>query len=197
MDVNIKWLNQKKAENITRVLLGQEYETILVNSLDEIKTILLNKIPKEESIILGDSCVLEDLNLIDAFYKNGNYIFNYQHEPSLEIKQEIRRQGLLADTFITEIDFVTEQGELILQGGFSNCASIFGPNKIYGIIGINKIVKNLKDAEIKSQLILEANSFREKSYYDKDLYNNLGIIHNGKKFPNKYTLFVLNDSLGF
>ncbi len=197
MDKNVKWIKEKKAEQISRVLLAKEYEAIVVNSLDEITTILEERVKSNETLVFGDSLVIEEMKLNKTFKEKGNYIYDYQNETCLEEKEEVRRKGLLADIYITEIDYVTENGELVLQGGFSNAATIYGPTKVYGILGVNKIVKNILEANNKIEETMEAYRCRELKSYDKELYNSFGTVNHGRKFPDKYTIFILTEDVGF
>lgn len=197
MSNNIKWLNEKKAQELVQLLLSEEYDTILVNSLEEAKDKIINSISPKEKVIVGDSMVLDQLNIINELKDKSIYVYDYQSEKDFASREEIRRNGLLADTLISEIDFVTSKGELIVHGAFSNAAMLFGPNKIYGIIGINKIVKDIFEAEKKIEELKEAYSLNENANQDKEISNNLGIISHGKKFINKYTLFVVPTTVGF
>ncbi|MGL4308576.1 MAG: hypothetical protein ACRCRV_06745, partial [Cetobacterium sp.] len=84
MDKNIKWLYDLQAQELTRLALAQEYEAILVKNLEEVKEILLSRISVEESLVIGDSPVLDNLNLLSTFKEKGNFIYNHQDETDLE-----------------------------------------------------------------------------------------------------------------
>lgn len=193
MDKNIKWFRDKKCERLAEVLLGKEFEAIIVENIEEIKKIIFSRVSQEKSFILGDSNFLEKENFEKDIKEKGYKIFDYYSEKDLEKKEEIKRQGLLADNFITEIDFVTESGELLVQGGFTACASIFGPNKIFGIVNADSLIKTKEIGIKKIDDIMMFNSLRDKKNEDKELYRNFSIINNGRKFPYKYTIFIVRD----
>lgn len=166
MDQNIKWFFNKKAENITKTLLSKEYDTIFIDNLDKAKEFLISKIPSYESLVLDETPFLNFLNLSTPIKEKGCKIFDYKKE----------RQAILADNFITQCDFITENGELIFSNDFASCAAIFGPNKIFVIVSAYKIIKNLSEVDKKS-------------------LNNFSIVHHGRKFPNKYTVIVVSENI--
>lgn len=166
MDQNIKWFFNKKAENITKTLLSKEYDTIFIDNLDKVKEFLISKIPSYESLVLDETPFLNFLNLSTPIKKKGCKIFDYKKE----------RPAILADNFITQCDFITENGELIFSNDFASCAAIFGPNKIFVIVSAYKIIKNLSEVDKKS-------------------LNNFSIVHHGRKFPNKYTVIVVSENI--
>lgn len=166
MDQNIKWFFNKKAENITKTLLSKEYDTIFIDNLGKVKEFLISKIPSYESLVLDETPFLNFLNLSTPIKEKGCKIFDYKKE----------RQAILADNFITQCDFITENGELIFSNDFASCAAIFGPNKIFVIVSAYKIIKNLSEVDRKS-------------------LNNFSIVHHGRKFPNKYTVIVVSENI--
>ena len=166
MDPNIKWFFNKKAENITKVLLSKEYDTILIEDLDKAKELIISKIPPYESLVLDQTPFLNSLELSTSITEKRCKILDYKKE----------RQAILADNFITQCDFITENGELIFLNDFASCAATFGPNKVFVIVSAYKIIKTL-------------------SHIDKNSTNNFSVVHHGRKFPNKYTVIVVPENI--
>jgi hypothetical protein len=65
-----------------------------------------------------------------------------------EEKAEIERQSFCCDVFLTSANALTEDGLIINIDGKGNrvAATIFGPKKVYFVVGANKLVKNYSDA---------------------------------------------------
>ena len=179
MDQNMKWFYKIKAESITKLLLSKEYDAILIDDLEKVKEFLASKISSSESVVLDQSPFLNSLDLLLPIYKKGCKVFDYKKE----------RQAILADNFIVECDFVTENGELVFLDNFASCAAIFGPNKIFVIIGANKLIKNLSEIDKKSK-----DTLAFKNYFN-ETNENFGIVHHGRKFPNKYTVIVVSENI--
>lgn len=79
-----------------------------------------------------------DLKVLDTYDKNT----------SDEQKQELRRQALLADLFITGTNAITEGGQLVNLDMIGNRtgALTFGPRWVILLAGRNKVVANLDEA---------------------------------------------------
>ncbi|MCQ8212171.1 lactate utilization protein [Cetobacterium somerae] len=181
MDQNMKWFYKIKAENITQTLLSKEYDAILLENLERVKEFLISKISSSDSVVLDQSPFLNSLDLLLPIGKKGCKVFDYKKE----------RQAILADNFIVECDFITENGELIFLDDFASCAATFGPNKIFVIVGVNKIIKNLSEIDKKSKDILTLRN------YFNETNDSFSIVHHGRKFPNKYTVIVVPEIIGF
>lgn len=181
MDQNIRWFYEKKAENITKLLLSKEYDTILMNDLEKVREFLISKIPHSESLVLDQTPFLNSLNLLLPLTEKGCRLYDYKKE----------RKAILSDNFIVECDFVTENGELVFLDDFASCATTFGPNKIFVLVGVNKIIKNLSEIDKKSKNILALRN------YFNETNDNFSIVHHGRKFPNKYTVIVIPENIGF
>ena len=175
MDQNMKWFYKIKAENITKLLLSKEYDTILIEDLEKVREFLVSKISSDESLVLDKTPLINSLDLLFQLNKKGCRIYDYKSE----------RKAILADNFIVEGDFVTENGELVFLDNFASCAAIFGPNKIFVILGVNKIIKNLSEIDKKSKDVLAL-----KNYFN-ETNESFSIVHHGRKFPNKYTVIVV------
>ena len=181
MDKNIEWFYNLKAQNMTKILLSKEYDAILVKNLEELKNSMLSKVFLDESFVLDQTPFIESLDFIHSIAKKGCRIYDYKKEPN----------AILADNFIVECDFITENGELIFLDDFSSCASLFGPKRVFVIAGINKFIKNFAEFETMAPEILKIrNYFSETS-------DNFSLIHHGRKFPDKYTIFIVPEDIGF
>jgi L-lactate utilization protein LutB len=72
----------------------------------------------------------------------------YDKKLSDEQKQELRRQALLVDLFITGTNAVTESGQLVNLDMYGNRigALTFGPKWVIILVGRNKLAVNLDEA---------------------------------------------------
>lgn len=76
---------------------------------------------------------------------------------------EMRRQGLLADIFITSSNAVTADGRLVNIDGTGNrvAALIFGPRQVIVVAGMNKVAADLDSAVSRARnTAAPANSLR-------------------------------------
>ena len=121
------------------------------------------------------SSVLKNQNKSTKFSDNSNFDksnqpdtkneydkFNYKDNSiqkektkTPEEKQEMMRQSLLSDTFLSGANAITEDGEIINVDGNGNrvAALTFGPKSVVIACGINKIVRSVQDAETRARTI--------------------------------------------
>ena len=130
-------------------------ECFFAENKQEARKIALSLISKGDSIGVGGSVTLNELELLTDF-RNGNYHFldRYGDKTPEEVVQ-IFRDSFYADVYFTSSNAVTENGELYNVDGNGNrvAAMIYGPKKIIIIVGKNKIVKDLNEAVLRVKSI--------------------------------------------
>ena len=119
-------------------------------SADAIKKVL-TLIPQGSSISWGGSMTIRDMGLTDALFKADAYtLYDRDQAKSPEEIQSIYRQTFGADFYISSVNAMSEQGDIVnIDGNGNRVAAIaWGPKKVIFVVGINKIAKDL-DAAIK------------------------------------------------
>lgn len=115
----------------------------------EAKTLALGLIPPGAAVAMGNSLTLRETGIFDALTGGGYNIVN-QFEPGISPAENLarRKQGLLADVYLTGANAVTQAGELVNIDGKGNrvAAIMFGPDKVIIVAGRNKIVRDLDHA---------------------------------------------------
>lgn len=85
------------------------------------------------------------------FLRAGNYDFldKYREGITGEEKKKIYIQNFTSDTFMCSTNAITEEGVLYnIDGNGSRVAPmIYGPKQVIIVAGINKVVRNMEDAE--------------------------------------------------
>lgn len=116
------------------------------NELVETIQSLLNE---GEVIGCGDSVTLEETKVFE-FIRNGNYRFLDKHNPKLTStdKREIYLQNFRANTFISGVNAITQEGSLyFIDGNGSRVAPIiYGPEQVILVAGTNKIVSDSEES---------------------------------------------------
>ena len=77
--------------------------------------------------------------------------------------EDIYRRAFFADTFLASANAVTEAGEIFNVDGNSNriAAIAFGPKSVILVVGYNKLVRDLDEAETRLETIAApANAIR-------------------------------------
>ncbi len=126
----------------------------------------------------------------------------------MEENENRRKNGLLSDLFITSINALTKNGELVNMDGTGNriAAQIFGPKKVLLIVGKNKIVENIEDGyeRIKNVIVpknierlnKKALQFgKTPKYSAQNIMNKMSVIFQDAK--DRINIILVNENLGF
>ncbi|ENJ9655036.1 lactate utilization protein [Clostridium botulinum] len=150
MDKNIAWYIEKQVERTIKNLNSRNMEGYYVNNINQLFEKLKDLIPEGSIVGVGDSVTLFETGVID-FLRSGNFNFldKYQDKLTSDEKREMYIKNFSTDTFICSTNAITESGELYnIDGNGSRVAPmIYGPKQVIFIVGINKIVKNIEEAE--------------------------------------------------
>jgi len=125
-------------------------EGYIVNDEAELIELLSKLIPQNSLVGVGDSMTLFETGVID-FLRKGSVTFldKYREGITSEEKREIYIKNFSANTFICSTNALTESGELYnIDGNGSRVAPmIYGPKQVILVVGINKIVRDIEEAE--------------------------------------------------
>lgn len=150
MDKNVSWYLDKKVERTIDGLKKRNMAGYFINDKVELIELLREFIPENSLVGVGDSMTLSEIGVID-FLRKGNFIFldKYKEGITSEEKKEIYIKNFSANTFICSTNALTESGELYnIDGNGSRVAPmIYGPKQVILVTGINKIVRDIEEAE--------------------------------------------------
>ncbi|KNF08326.1 hypothetical protein CLPU_8c00910 [Gottschalkia purinilytica] len=150
MDNNVLWYIDKQIERTISNLKKRNMEGYYVKDEKEIIEKLKELIPENSIVGVGDSMTLFEAGVID-FLRKGNYKFldKYKEGITSEEKKNIYLQNFSSDTFLCSTNALTENGELYnIDGNGSRVAPmIYGPKQVIIVAGINKIVRDIEEAE--------------------------------------------------
>jgi len=147
MNTPLNKRNHLLAPQIVKALQSRNFDAYYVeNSADAVQK-ALSLIPLDHVVSWGGSATLEQTGLLDAV-KKRNKVIDRDLAPNREEKTALMRQALLADTFLTSANAISEDGQIVNIDGTGNriAATIFGPTNVIFIIGMNKVCKTFDDA---------------------------------------------------
>lgn len=100
------------------------------------------------SVGLGGSESVKEIGLLDYLLNKKDITLFNQYEDGISMDENIKRrkQGLVADIFVTSTNALTKDGKLVNADGSGNRVAAFsyGPTNVLVIAGVNKIVENLE-----------------------------------------------------
>ncbi|KAB1439460.1 lactate utilization protein [Candidatus Galacturonibacter soehngenii] len=150
MDENILWYREKQVERTIKNLELHNMMGIYVEDEAELLS-KLSEFIKEDSIIgVGDSVTLKDTGVLRYLRQNKfHFLDKYKEGLTREEKRKIYIQNFSADTFMCSSNALTEDGYLFnIDGNGSRVAPmLYGPKQVIVVVGINKLVANLEEAQ--------------------------------------------------
>jgi hypothetical protein len=112
-------------------------------------------IPKTDVVSWGGSVTAAGLGLTRLASERGYQVIDRDRAANPRERDELMRKALLCDTFLTGTNALSEDGQLVnIDGGGNRVAAmIYGPRQVIVVSGMNKVVKNLRDAYNRARTV--------------------------------------------
>jgi L-lactate utilization protein LutB len=145
-----KWFRDLQVERTMKALQKNNFDVRFAASASDAVAEILTLIPDGATVGVGGSMTLSEIGFFQAAAKRKFTLLNPSlQEVTVDEFIETRRRILLADIFVSSSNAVTEDGKLYNVDGTGNrvAAMTFGPRKVILACGINKIVKDVEEAQ--------------------------------------------------
>jgi hypothetical protein len=214
MDKN-RVIYRSQAEEIIENLKKRNMDGAYFEKAEQAVAAILSEVPDDILVGLGGSESIVESGLVDALRKkNVKLLDRYKEGITKEEVWRMRKEGLSADIFISSSNAVTLDGKIVNVDGIGNrvAAMIFGPDKVILLVGMNKIVKNVKEAvaRIKNHVAprnakrVDIDTPCSKRGYCQDphckpphrICSQLVIIESSM-LPDRIKLFLVGEELGY
>lgn len=108
---------------------------------------VLELIPQNAKVGIGGSMTISNMDIPNILHKRGNIIFSAGFTKDMT-NEEIYRNAAFSDVYMTSVNAITIDGELINIDGRGNrvAAILYGPPVVVAVVGVNKLVDNLDEA---------------------------------------------------
>ena len=96
-----------------------------------------------KSVGFGGSMTLDQLGLYDALGKHNTVVWHWKQDAG-----PARREGMFTDVYLSSANGLAETGEIVNIDGNGNrvAATLFGHEKVYLVIGRNKLAPTYEEA---------------------------------------------------
>ena len=150
MDTHQMAWNEKVAKDIIKHLEKRRMEGSYAATAGQAKEEIVAMIPQGAQVFRCGSMTAVDIGLWEAISElpGVEVIDPYQAGISPEEGLDRRRRGMTADVMIASTNAITLDGKLVNLDGMGNrvAALAFGPKKVILVVGMNKVVPDLKSA---------------------------------------------------
>lgn len=150
MDANKKKVYKSKVKRTMKNLEKNNFSASYVDTKEEALTLIKTLVDSESKTSVGGSETLLESGILSYIKECTKFSPDY-------------RDAYDADFYLSSANAITEHGEVYQVDGRSNriSAILFGPKKVILVVGINKIVRNVKDAvERVKTMAAPANTIR-------------------------------------
>ena len=171
----------------------------------------LDKAIDGKTVGFGDSETMLSMGLYDKLATH-NEVHDPMHRPEGESFRATARKTLLTDVFLTSLNAMSETGELVNIDGTGNrvAGSLFGHEKVYFVVGLNKLCPTLDDAIYRARNVAAPQNSARHGFsnpcavagdrcYDcsaKDRICNALVVHYRKMRGIKMEVVLIREALG-
>jgi len=150
-----QWHNDTLGAKAVEALTKNNFTATYVKTREEAIQQITALIPADATVGVGGSWTIQEIGLDTALENRGNTMFNH-NKPGLSPAEanELRHKELSCDVFLTGTNAITLNGEVVNVDGVGNrvAAMIFGPKKVIIIVGVNKITRDIVEAQNRIEL---------------------------------------------
>jgi len=144
-----RWRLEQRSATAVNFLSRNGFEARFVPNEEEAKAEIIRRIPPNATIGVGGSITIRQLGVLEALEHAGHTVYDHWR-PGLSQDDILatRRAQLTCDVFLSSVNALTLQGQLVSTDGVGNrlAAMTFGPIRVILAVGANKIVDNLDAA---------------------------------------------------
>ncbi|MEQ7196210.1 lactate utilization protein [Enterococcus avium] len=133
------------AMTLSKKLIRRNFHPIICENLEEARAQALEMIDPKKSVGFGGSITVEQSRIIEALYSRNQKMIDREKTTTLEERQQVMKQALKADYFLTSINGITEEGELVNVDSVGNrvAAITYGPDKVLAFVSMKKMYGDL------------------------------------------------------
>lgn len=150
------WRDETIGTATVKALQKNGFDAVYVSDIEEAARRVMTFIEKGKTIGFGGSMTIKALRIPEKAQELGAIVLDH-NAPGLtpDKKLEILRSQLTCDVFISGSNAVTMDGFLVNVDGNGNrvAALTFGPKKTVVVVGTNKIVRNLEEAQVRIETL--------------------------------------------
>lgn len=145
----------KRGQVLVKNLRSRHFEAYYCADRSSALQKALELIPKGASVGWGGAMSAEEIGLIDAVRSGGYHAIDRDKGATPEERDQIMRQCLSAQVFLTGANALSLDGQMVNIDGNGNrmAAIVYGPESVIVVAGMNKVMDSLEDAVTRARTV--------------------------------------------
>lgn len=204
---------ENKARHIIANLKKRNMDGFYAKNRHALVELVLSHLEEGKSISWGGSVSIQECGLMDALKNSGRYeLIDRETATNIREKREFLAKAMLSDYFLMSTNAITLDGELVNIDGFGNRVAclIQGPEQVFVIAGMNKVVENVEAGLYRTRNIASPQNTLRLSKNTPcahtgscgdcmcdDCICNQIVITRRSSFPGRIKVFLVGESLGY
>lgn len=133
---------------VVKAIEARNFQAYYCSTSEAVLPLLLSLIPKGDVVSFGGSETLVSIGALEAVRAAGYTLLDRTTAKSPEERMDMMRKALLADTYLTGTNAISEDGILVNVDGNGNrvAAMCFGPRRVIAVVGMNKVMPSREAA---------------------------------------------------
>ena len=201
-----------RIEKLENNFYRRNIEVMWYHNFEEIKTFLLSQIPNSASVGIGHSQTLQHISIMETLLNRGNTVYDKELGKTRAEMKELKRKALLADYYISGSNAISIDGRIVNidHSGNRVAALAYGPEKVFIVVGKNKITATLDEALHRAQNTASPMNAKRAGYHppcvaagrcvdclSPERVCNIVSIIEGQPVRGRITLLIANEEAGF
>ncbi|HWS30620.1 MAG TPA: lactate utilization protein [Clostridia bacterium] len=192
--------------------LKRNIRVLWFTTFEDAKKYLLEEVPSNATIGIGHSQTLQAIGITEAFQKKGNIVYDKELGTTNEEVRLLKRNSLLADYYISGTNAISVDGRIVNidHSGNRVAALAYGPDKVFIVVGKNKITNTYEEAIKRTKNIASPQNAKRAGYnppcvligYCSDCLSpervcNIVSIIEGQHIRGRITLLIVSEDAGY
>lgn len=195
--------DMRTIEKTANALKANGFDVFITGNGAQAKEKALELIPKNAEIMTMTSVTLDTIGLSRELDESGNYDSVRKKLAKMNRntqKAEIRKLGAAPFWAAGSVHAITEEGQALVASatGSQLPAYAYGAEKLLWIVGAQKIVKNAEEGRQRiREYTFPLEDERALKTYGSHSGINKMMLFNKEAVPNRITIILVNEKLGF
>ena len=149
-------------QRVKENLIWRGYEAKLFSTGQE-AVAYLDEVIDGTTVSFGGTKTAEDIGLYEKLSIHNTVVTNTQRKSRLKDKQ-FQKEVMSCPVFIASANAISEDGDIVNIDGFGNrtASTIHGHDRVYLVIGVNKVVPTLNDAIFRARNVAAPKNAQRK-----------------------------------